>query len=60
MCVSIRRKKSCQKQNKFSGKDLKDLGENERGNKMGARLIIVKKTKWTLIEFSELHGESHR
>jgi hypothetical protein len=47
----------------LSAKDLKDLEENEtwneRGNKMGVRLIIMKKIKWTLIEFTELHGERH-
>jgi len=41
------------------GNVLKDLGENERGNKMGVRLIIVKKIKWTDIEFAEHHGENH-
>jgi hypothetical protein len=59
MCVSIKRKKNCHKQIKFSAKDLKDLGENERGNKMGTRLIIMKKVEWALIEFADLHGERH-
>ena len=26
---------------------------------MGVRLIIMRKVKWTLIEFADLHGERH-
>jgi hypothetical protein len=38
---------------------MKDLGENEKKAKMGVRLIIMRKVKWTLIEFADLHGERH-
>jgi hypothetical protein len=38
---------------------MKDLGENEKEAKMGVRLIIMRKVKWTLIEFADLHGERH-
>jgi hypothetical protein len=27
--------------------------------KMGVGLIIMRKVKWTLIEFADLHGERH-
>ena len=27
--------------------------------KKGVRLIIMRKVKWTLIEFADLHGERH-
>jgi hypothetical protein len=27
--------------------------------KMGVRLRIMRKVKWTLIEFADLHGERH-
>ena len=38
---------------------MKDLGENEKKAKMGVRSIIMRKVKWTLIDFAYLHGERH-